>query len=161
MSCCNCSKDVPFYKRCGPLEHPKANNTQWKNCPMRFDTGLWYITYDSDLRMTLEVYIEEAYKYYIDCYKRRPDIVWVDDNNRAAGGLRMSSVFTVLGREGNVIKTKFTIKMFALLRQFIRTNTKLTDKDDIWSLIKLWVNYRRIQELEEEKRWREYYLRLR
>lgn len=159
MCSCACSKNTPFYNRCGPLERPRANNAQWKICPMRFETGLWYITYDANLCMTLEVIIEEAYKYYIDMptgFERRPDIAWVDENNRSAGGIRMSSAFTVLGREGDVIKTKFTIKIFSLLRKFILANTKLTDKDDIWKLIQLWINYRRSQEFAEEKRWREY-----
>lgn len=158
MCLCSCSKNTPFYNRCGPLERPRTNNTQWKSCPMRFDTSLWYITYDADLRMSIEVYIEEAYKYYIDMpngFKRSLDVAWVDENDRTSG-IRLSSAFTVLGREGDVIKTKFTIKIFSLLRKFIIANTKLTDKDDIWKLIQLWINYRRSQEFAEEKRWREH-----
>ena len=144
--------------RCGPSILHGANNIKWKNCPMRFDTAFWFIKYDSDLRMTLEVYIHDAYKNHLDKFQRCPDITWLDQNiGSAAGIIRLSPAFTILGREGFAIrKTKYTIKIFALLRNFIIINTKLTDKEDINALIKLWINYRRSEEFAEEKKWREH-----
>ena len=158
MSCCNCSHGTPFTHVCGPSILHRANNKKWKNCPMRIDTAFWYIKYDADLRMTLEVYIEEAYRFYMEnnFRLRSPDVAWVDEKNRSAGGVRLSSAFTVLGREGNIITSKFTIKMFSLLRNFIIVNVKLTDKSDVNTLIKLWVVYRRNEEFAEEERWREH-----
>ena len=130
---------------------------------MRIDTAFWHIKYDADLSMSLEVYIEEAYRFYMaDNFRlRSPDVAWVDEKNRSSGGIRLSSAFTVLGREGNVITSKFTIKMFSLIRNFIIINVKLTDKSDINTLIKWWVVYRRNEEFAEEKRWRERMIALR
>jgi hypothetical protein len=155
MCSCDCSLDTPIYRRCGPSIHPRANNTKWKNCPIRLDTAFWFIKYDADLRMTLEVYIQQAYTYYLEKAKRSPDVAWADKKIGSSAGIRVSSAFTVLGREGIVMRSKHTIKMFSLLKNFIVVNAKLTDNQEINALVQLWINFRREEELSEEKRWRE------
>ena len=95
-----------------------------------------------------------AFRMYLEnygYYKCSPDIVCrVLPNGET--DRRLSSLFTVFGRSGEVKRTRYTIKIFAILRKYLLVSWGLP-RDQVHDMIGRWVHYRRNNELEKEKTW--------